>query len=365
MNTLEQTEFGLKYDWWSEVVTDNDGFAYTAGRVWWATSQFIKFPAVVQSIDFGTSSTSTKGTTMWDSKFLRNGYDHRPAIKSRTKDGLAIRIECALQYELFSDGILKLYNTFGVDFESFFEKIATSIIMTESTLHSSSEFFANRTMIAPVIGKTLMTYFNDHLFANVPLFQLNAVVLPPEFEEAIHKTQMATQQIGIVEGQRHRQEVEWQTEVMKASQQLDVKLNQARAKATSIVLVAQAAGKRKMLHAKGDADAMLVKQRATASAANLTKQAEADAIVAQRRTEAASIRLHSLTSFNAANLSYYLQAQSYREVMTQCGHNESLFLKIMQVRALQNVSFKKMTVNAGPGMDPLAYMGLASVPSVS
>lgn len=350
MNTLETTELGLKYDWWEETVTDNNGFAYSAGRSFFLTGKFLKFPAVVQSIDFGSSSSKWKTTIA-----------HRPSVRTRTKDGLAIEIECAMQYELLPKKVLPLYQAFGMNFEDFFEKVATSVIMTESTLYSSSEFFANRTVIAPLIGNTLMKKFNEDLFANVPLFQLNSVNLPKEFEDAIHETQMVTQQIAIVTGQRLRQEVEWQTELMKASQQLDVKLNQARAEATKIVLVAEAKGKRQMLHAEGDAAAMLVKQRATAQAVGLTKQAEADAVLAQRRTEAASIRLHSLTTFNARNLSYYLQARSYREVMKGVSGNETLFLKLMQVRALQNVSWKKMTVNAGPEMDPLAYMGLAPV----
>jgi len=324
MNTLEPTELGLKYDWWKETVEDNDGFAYSAGRSFFLTAKFIKFPGVVQSIDFGSRSGSPPGASFWGS---RGG--HRPAIKSRTKDGLGIEIECAMQYELLPKKVLDLYNTFGTDFEDFFEKVATSIIMSESTLYSSSEFFANRTVIAPLIGDTLLKVFNKRLFANVPLFQLNSVVLPTQFEEAIHQTQMVTQQIAVVEFQRARQEVEWQTEVLKAEQQLEVKLNIARAEASSIVLVAQAAGKRKLLHAQGDADAMLVKQKATAMAANLTKQADADAVRAQRRTEAASIRLHSLTNFQGANLSYYLQALSFKEVKKGVSDNEELFLQLM------------------------------------
>merc|ERR1712050_677581 len=103
---------------------------------------------------------------------------------------------------------------------------------------------------------------------------------------------------------------------------------------------------------------ILVKARAQANATAIQREADAQAIVAAKRTEAGTIRLQSMTAYNATKLAYILAAKSYAAIKEAAGSEEA-FLDIMKVRALQNVSWKKMSVNVGKGTDPLSFMGLA------
>lgn len=327
---------------------DNAGVAYTAGRyILSPTKRFIKFPAMVETVQF-TDEYGVHGLS-------------RPAIWSRTADGLAVELECSLQYQVMAKDVLEMYHVLGTfdDAEKYIVQVAQSLIMTEATHYTAHEFFANRTTIAPLIEKELREIFDEQLYAYVQFFQLQKIILPPEFEEAIRNTTLTTQQIAIVEAVRNRRLVEWETELLKMQQHVDVRINEAKAQAKEIELAGQAKGQRIILAAKGDAAAILVKAGATANATRIQKHADAQSILASKATEAATIRLQSQTTFNSTNLSYYLQASSYAAIEEAVG-SEERFLELMKVQALQNVSWKKMTVNLAKESDPLAFMGLAS-----
>merc|ERR1712014_219741 len=104
---------------------------------------------------------------------------------------------------------------------------------------------------------------------------------------------------------------------------------------------------------------MGVKARAEANATQIQRMADSHAVTAAKRAEAGTIRLQSLTLYNVTKLKHYLEACSYAS-MKQAAGSEEVFLELMKVRALQNVSWKKMSVNLGKGLDALSFMGLAS-----
>jgi len=350
MATLEPIEYGLEYSWFSQTVKDNRGMAFTAGRyILGPASGFIKFPSVVETVQFSTE--------------LAPDVQHHPPIKSRTRDGLAVELECSMQWQLMPQNVLKLYETFDNNYPAVFAEVAKTVLMTEATKHSSQSFFQNRTVIAPMIELELRKVFQFKLLSNMPFFQLRNVVLPRQFEDSIRETQMLRQEVLVVEAQRQRLAVEWETELLKAQQHVMVRINQARAKAEQIVLNAGAQGKRELAMAEGQSAVILVKGNATARATLLQRQADAAAVLADYHTKAETVRLRSTASFEAANRSHYLEAESFTHIMTALGHNEQHFLELMHIRALQNVTLSKITVNVGKDVDPLTYMGLASAGS--
>jgi len=347
-HSLEPSEYGLEYDWWWSTVTDNNGIAFTAGRFWLGvTKRFITFPAMIETIQF---------TDEYNDEGLIN-----PSIWSRTSDGLAVKLECSLQYQLLPTNISKLYEQLGEfnDAQSFYSQLAKSLVMTEATKYSAHQFFANRTTIQPLMEMELRKVFRDRLFAALQFFQLQNIILPHEFEDAIRNTTLTLQEAVIASAQRNRQAVEWETELLKMEQHVSVRLNEAKATAAEIELVGQAKGQRIMLQAQADAAAIRVKARATANATAIQRQADSASVLASRRAEAATVKLQSQTYFNATNVSYYLQAVSYQGMKEAVG-SEDRFLELMKVQALQNVSWKGMTISVPKGSDPLAYMGLAS-----
>lgn len=349
VQSLEPTEYGLRYDWFLEQVTDNRGTAWSAGMYWLGlTSTFIRFPAMVETIQF----TEERGA---------NGYV-KPPIWSRTSDGLAVELECSLQYQLMPTNVTQLYHTLGTftEAENYIVLIAHSVIMTEATHYGALQFFQNRTTIAPLIEAELRKIFKEKLFTYLQFFQLQKIILPHDFEDAIKKTTLTNQNIGIELAKRGRLEVEWETELLKKQQNVAVRTNEARAQATEIELAGQALGKRILLQAEGDAAAIVVQGLTSANATLIQREADAASVMAARTTEAGTISLQSLTAFNSTNLSYYLQAASYASIKEAVG-SEKAFLDYMKVMALQNVSWKGMTVNLAKGSDPLAFMGLASM----
>lgn len=272
-----------------------------------------------------------------------------------------LELECSLQYQIMATDVIHLYHTLG-EFESaqdYIVQVATSLIMTEATHYSAHQFFANRTSITPLMERELRRTFQNKVYAYLQFFQLQKIILPKKFEDAIRNTTLTNQEIGIVQAKRNRYAVEWETELLKMKQHVDVRINEARAQAREVELAGQAKGQRILLQAKGDAAAIMVKASATANATKIQKEADAESVMASRKTEAATIRLQSLTAFNSSNLSCYLQASSYAGMRKALG-SEGKFLELIKVQALQNVSWKKMSVNLAKGSDPLAFMGLAS-----
>jgi len=231
--------------------------------------------------------------------------------------------------------------------------------MTEATTYSAHQFFANRTTIQPLMEEALAKVFKNQLYAYLQFFQLQKIILPAPFEDAIRNTTLTMQQIDIESAKRARKKVEWETDLLKMQQHVMVRVYEAKAQAAEIELVGKAKGQRLMLQAKADAAAILVKSRAVANVTVIQREADAKSVLAARRAEAATVRLQSQTYFNATNMSYHLEAVSYRGIMDAV-KTEERFLELMKVLALQNVSWKGMTVSLPKGSDPLSFMGLAS-----
>jgi len=343
---LDNTQYGLSYSWLTQTVWDNNGVAYGAG--FYPHSPFtsmILFPSKLETLEWSDDDY---------------GADSGP-IASRTSDGLAVKLECSLQYQIMPTNVLALYHMLGNwgAAEKTMNRIAKSIIMTEATHYSAEEFFSNRTTIAPLIEAELREEFKTKIFAYVQFFQLQDVILPDEFQEAVKNTTLTNQQIAIYEALRNRRNVEWQTELLKMEQHVEVRVNEAHATATEIQVDGEAKGQRVVLQGQADAAAILQRSRSAANASAAQRDADARSVLAARSTEAATIRLQSQTHFNASNLSYYLQSRAYAEIREAMGTEEQ-FLEFMKIKALQNASWNKMSINLASIADPLAYMGLAS-----
>lgn len=217
-DTLEYQEMGLNYSWISETVENKP---YMSGRYYLGLgNHFIKFPKMVKSVFFVDDlSSDTQG----------------PALQSRTKDGLNVRLEVSFQYRLRFRDVYKLYSTLGIMYERTFVRMAIEQLTTAATLHNAHFFFTNRTAISQEMHSMLDKHFRQHAFSEVPFFQLRTVHLPPEFEEAIKDTQVKQQEIQIATLEQKTKRVQFQTNVIKAEQAVKVMNNQADAEAASIL----------------------------------------------------------------------------------------------------------------------------------
>jgi len=217
-DTLEYQEIGLNYSWISETVESKP---YASGRYYLGLgNHFIKFPRMVKSVFFVDDLT---------------GETQGPALQSRTKDGLTVRLEVSFQYRLKTSELFKLYTTLGSLYEQTFVRMAIEQLTTASTMHNAHYFFSNRTVISQEMHAMLDGHFQEHAFAEVPFFQLRTVHLPNEFEDAIKDTQVKQQEIQIATLEQKTNRVTYETNVLKAEQAVKVMQNEADAEAAAIL----------------------------------------------------------------------------------------------------------------------------------
>mmetsp|Transcript_153293 Transcript_153293/g.471586 ORF Transcript_153293/g.471586 Transcript_153293/m.471586 type:complete len:298 (-) Transcript_153293:28-921(-) len=217
-DTLEYQEMGLNYSWISETIEDR---TYFGGRYWLGLgNSFIKFPKMVKSVFFlDDLTTTTQG----------------PALQSRTRDGLNVRLEVSFQYRIKDKDVYQMYTTLGPNYEQTFIRMAIEQLATAATMHNAHFFFSNRTSISAEMHKMLNSHFDSHGFAEIPFFQLRTVHLPHDFEEAIKETQVKQQEIQIAQLEQNTNRVTFQTKVLQAEQAVKVMQNQASAEAASIL----------------------------------------------------------------------------------------------------------------------------------
>lgn len=217
-DTLEYQEMGLNYSWISETVERS---TYSSGRYYLGVgNHFLKFPSMVKSIFFlDDMSPNTQG----------------PALQSRTRDGLNVRLEVSFQYRLIFNDLYKLYTTLGENYEMVFVRMAIEQLTTAATIHNAHNFFNNRTTIGQEMHKMLEHHFKLHAYAEVPFFQLRTVHLPDDFEAAIQETQVKQQEIQIAQAEQSQNRVAYETTVLQAEQAVRVMANQGEAEAASIM----------------------------------------------------------------------------------------------------------------------------------
>jgi len=217
-DTLEYQEMGLNYSWISETVQKEP---YIAGRHYLGLgNHFIKFPQMVKSVVFVDDlSGETQG----------------PALQSRTKDGLTVRLEVSFQYRLIFKELFNLYTTLGTGYERTMVRMGIEQLTTAATMHNANSFFNNRTIIGEEMHKMLSTHFGKYAFAEVPFFQLRTVHLPEDFEKAIQDTQVKQQEIQIAAAEQNQNRITFETHVLQAQQAVRVMANKAAGEAASIM----------------------------------------------------------------------------------------------------------------------------------
>eukprot|EP00930_Biecheleria_cincta_P043158 TRINITY_DN29672_c0_g1_i1.p1 TRINITY_DN29672_c0_g1~~TRINITY_DN29672_c0_g1_i1.p1 ORF type:complete len:298 (+),score=60.72 TRINITY_DN29672_c0_g1_i1:77-970(+) len=217
-DTLEYQEYGLNYSMVLETVEKRP---YTSGRYYLGLgNHFIKFPRMVNTVLFSD-----------DQADLKQG----PALESRTRDGLNVRLEVSFQYRLLYDRVYDLYETLGKEYEPIFLRMAIEQLSIAATEHDAHFFFTNRSSIGTEMHDKLNNHFKERAFSEVPFFQLRTVHLPQEFEEALRTTQVKQQEIQIASLQQKSKTVTFKTRVLQAEQAVKVLTNQADAEAASIL----------------------------------------------------------------------------------------------------------------------------------
>jgi hypothetical protein len=227
IKSVEITEYGLQENMLTRKVEKEP---YLSGRYWigpWC--RFIKFPAVVKTIQFSDSR-------LQDDLGIDEQGD--PMLRSRTADGLDVTIELSFQYQLHQGKLYNLYTTMGAgrSFHDLFVRVAIDRLTEIATEYTANEFFIDRTKIGKAMEKLLKGDFEARLYATIFSFQLRAVGLPDEFEKAIQQTEVKKQDVHVAEAEQISNKVSLETELMKANRRVKVKANNADGFAQSVML---------------------------------------------------------------------------------------------------------------------------------
>ena len=174
------------------------------------THSFLKFPSVVQNIEFSKERKANMGP-----------------IRSRTLDGLEVQIEMSFQYRLKYERLYDMYMRYGPDYEKVFIVTAVDILTDMTTKFTAYKFFYDRQYIGDTMKKELANSFNTTCYSVIEALQLRTVDLPDQFEESIQETEVKKQDIEKAKAEENKVIVECETKVKEAEFQRNVTLNKA------------------------------------------------------------------------------------------------------------------------------------------
>jgi len=170
-SSLEATEYGLDYSWLSKTISPtalgNGLYFIGIGH------SFIRFPRNVQTVEFSKDANA-----------------NRPAIESRTSDGLEVTLEISFQYLLQPESLFELYMHYGSGFQQVIQNVAIDILTQEATKYTAYNFFMERGPIKDKFQHAIDASFNRTCYSNVVFLQLRSVYLPNLFEQAIQESEV-------------------------------------------------------------------------------------------------------------------------------------------------------------------------------
>lgn len=207
---------------------------YTSGRYWISPfNYFIKFPSIVRTIQFSDSQLQ--------SDLAPDEYGDA-LLRSRTHDGLDVSVELSFQYQLAPSTLYTLYTELGPGamFHNTFVRVAIDKLTEMATKFTANEFFIDRTEIGKAMESGLKKDFEQWLYSTIFSFQLRAVGLPTEFEDAIQLTEVKKQDVQVANAEQNSTHVSLDTQLMQAKRRTKIKLNKGEAVAASTILAVNA-----------------------------------------------------------------------------------------------------------------------------
>jgi regulator of protease activity HflC (stomatin/prohibitin superfamily) len=196
-DTLEPTEWGLKYNSITKKLASDDvyeGGLYLLNPL----NSFIVFPSTLQTIEFS------------DNRWAKGS-----ALKTRTKEGLALSMSMSFQYRLLKNQLAALYSLTNAAYEQTFVRIARDVILQEAGNHEAPEYWMQRDLI----GDRMLFVLNEELskaYAEVVYVQMLFVDLPDSYELSIVATQVEVQNTRIKEYEQEAEVIRQEIAVMQS-----------------------------------------------------------------------------------------------------------------------------------------------------
>ena len=174
-------EYGLHFSNWNNKMVLNDAGSvdvHTGGRYFIGLGHtFVTFPTNCVTLDFANEP----------------GAKNAP-LATRTKDGLPVTIEIALQYKLLPESLLQLYTDLNIGYEAAFVRNARDALLEEAGDHLATEYWEHRKRIGELMLERLQSAPGLNEFAEITGVQILTVTLPSAYERSIMQTQVSVQE---------------------------------------------------------------------------------------------------------------------------------------------------------------------------
>lgn len=234
IRTLNQSEWALKYNWWSESVHPEP--ILTPGLMWVGMGNYlIKFPNTNRHLYFRKMDISHNPDDIY-----------MDAIEVRTADGLKAQLECEFVYRLQPNSLLDLYMMVGdndhggADYHQLLAYIASGVLSTASTTFTAQDFYTEQGKVADMLTSELTKALNDTLSILLTQFQLQPAHFPQPFIDEILRTQEMKTDISVAQQENQTKAITKQTELNNAHQMAQQTVLQAEAQAEQTRLQTEA-----------------------------------------------------------------------------------------------------------------------------
>jgi len=234
-DTVEPTEWGLKYNSLSKSITNDT--IYDGGRyLVWPLHSFITFPRTIKTVEFSN----------------RKGAQSQP-LRTRTAEGLALELHISFQYKLIAKQIPALYSMSNIDYEATFVRIARDTILQAAGSYEAPKYWESRAKIADDMHEELNRELQK-AHANCVDLQLLRIELPGSYENSIVETQVEVQNSKMKKYEQDAAIIRQQINIMRSQTTQDMQILNAtaQAKAYQIRKTAEATAQQNTINMEKD-----------------------------------------------------------------------------------------------------------------
>lgn len=208
---LTPQEYGLKFN--GATITMDDDTVYSSGRIYVGVGgSFYKFPRKLTYVEF--SAAYGNALDVWSA------------------DGQQLFVEASFYYQLKGDKIHDIFYTYGTGFGKIVYYMAAETIRNVATDYVTADFFTNRSAIDQTMQAALQARLSSEAFSSIVQFNLLAIDVPNNFDDAIVNKVITGQDVITLEQLRQSQVIRSQISTVNATANANVTVMNAAATAT-------------------------------------------------------------------------------------------------------------------------------------
>lgn len=240
VTVLEPLQYGLEYN--QKTITLDTGKVWYSGRYWQGLGMsFVSFPMQQQIMIF-SGKLKTEKSQKAGAKFSETNqiYD---SINCRSVEGITLTMDIFMAYRLTTSKedkkrvaqLAEIHANFGTDWNTIIRMLAHAHIRNVASRYKAFDFFQKREEIGEDLFKTIEKSLFEFHFNLVNIFMIN-LQFPPNFEEAIMKTQIVVQETQTIRYLKEAKQIEAETKRLEAQIQKTIitETKTAEAEATFI-----------------------------------------------------------------------------------------------------------------------------------